>query len=190
MIARRCLVLAALAAVALGCGGASTHARRPTPSTEPTTLAWEAGPFSLTLADGVRLAMDGDATLLRDDVRIAALQPDGRLVDTSGHAIATLLPDGQVAYRGSLTDYRVHAGMPAVLEGTQQTLVRSDRADFVILEGETLRIVKGDGPRAPATVTFAPDASEHVRPLVVLVVLLELLEHPRQAEGAPTAIAR
>ncbi len=163
----------------IGCGSA-TPPRASSPVVTAAPLVWEAGAFSLTLSDGVRVSMDASARILRDDAHVASLSPDGRIVDAAGHSIATLLPDGQFSHRGNLTSFRIHDDVPAILLGTRQTLVRAEYTDFVIVEGDAVRIAPGGGPDGSAVIAWGAPAHDHVRPIVALVVLLDLLEHPRR----------
>lgn len=178
----------AIAIVSIGCGTATAPARSTTPVVAREPFAWEAGVFSLTLEDGVRLSMDGARRILRDDAHVATLETDGRVVAPDGSSIAALLPDGQISHRGNLTSFRIHADLPAILRGTHETVVRAESTDVVMVEGDALRVAHGGASAGSAAIAWGSASHERVRPVVALVVLLDLLEHPRRVVPPSLAV--
>lgn len=179
MIVRTVLVPIAIAIGSVGCSGSPAHARASTPVTSREPFVWEAGAFSLTLEDGVRLAMDASRRILRDDAHVATLETDGRVVAPDGSSIAALLPDGQISHRGNLTSFRIHADLPSILRGTQETVVRAEATDVVVIEGDAIRVAPG-ATAGPTEIAWGSSSHERARPVVALVVLLDFLEHPRR----------
>jgi hypothetical protein len=170
----------ALPSILLACGGAAVGTDPPPTSTasEPP-LSWSIGQFALTLPDGVRLATDAEGRVLRDDVSVWRMQPDGPLEDASGDTIAALLADGQISHRRELYPARLFE-MPSVLDGARQLVLRGNEDDLIVLERSMLRIgERGSWPHGSSELDAS--TSPAARPLVVFVTLLELLEHPRSA---------
>ena len=178
----------------IGCGSSSLAARSVAASSRAqVTLEWAPGVFSLALAGGETLSMDVDARLHRGAAHFATLEADGRVVDPAGQSIATLLPDGQIAYRGNLSTFRILADLPSLLSVARtstaapiprQTVVRASHADFVVLEEDTVTVLPSRGGAASGTVTWGSPSHERVRPVLVLAVLVDRLEQAR-ARVAP-----
>jgi peptidylprolyl isomerase len=138
--------------------------------------------FSLRLPDGVVLRMDASGAVQRDGTHVLTLYPDGRLTDAAGGAVATMLADGQIAYRGDLQPTRIHEALPSVLNGEHQTVLRQGPDDLLVLSAERLRIaVHPQWPTGDGTLELEPTAPEAARVAVVFVTTVELLEHPRAA---------
>jgi hypothetical protein len=177
-----------------GCGSSHVATRRPAAASPPhVTLDWTPGEFSLALGSET-ISMDTNAHLHRGPLHFATLEADGRVVDPDGQSIATLLPDGQIAYRGNLSTFRILADLPSVLSIghartteslPRQTVVRASHADFVVLEDDTLTVRPTHGEASSGTVTWGSPSHERVGPVLVLAVLVDRLERARARHVGP-----
>lgn len=165
---------------------ADAHGGAPGRATEggEAPLPWAIGPFALTLPDGVRLSMDAEGHVSRDGVAVWRVEPDGRVEDGSGTTIAALLADGQISHRRELHRGRL-SQIPSILDGAEQLVLREGSVDLLVLEEGTLRVAAHGG--WPGGTCRLEAGAGSAGPLVVLVTLLDLLEHPRDARPGPPA---
>lgn len=159
-----CLVLLA------ACGGASTNQNL----SDGATRRWSEvvrTPQRVTLPEGRVLAVDEAGVVTFDGVATWRLELDGRLVGLDDEPVATLLRDGQISHRQTLSSWRL-AGDHLIADGASIASFDGDTLVLALLE-DTARVpVLGTTPQSRATLLYllAMDRLERSRAGILAIV--------------------
>ncbi len=158
-----------------GCsGGTARLGGEASETPAPHYLEVVHAPLRVTLPDGRVIALADTGVITVDDAPTWRLELDGRLVAIDGTAVATLLPDGRISHRGTLSTWRVIDDR--VLD--EDTFVAS-------LTDSTLALAADPEPVHVPTLGVTPES----RATLLYVIASDRLERARAATAAAEAEA-